>query len=108
LSFVRSVQMDSWTEREIKSMQVGGNKQMNDFLSSHRVSRKSSIKKKYNSSAAALYREMYDFSRFSLLFSIAAKIEGREPPTSLPEGEVVSEEEFVSLFLCNNINIDYF
>ena len=47
MSFVRSVQMDSWTEKEIKAMQVGGNKQMNDFLASHGVSRKSSIKKKY-------------------------------------------------------------
>ena len=53
--------MDSWTEKEIKAMQVGGNKQMNDFLASHGVSRKSSIKKKYNSSAAALYREVYIF-----------------------------------------------
>ena len=60
--------MDSWTEREIKSMQVGGNKQMNDFLSSHKVSRRSSIKKKYNSSAAALYREVYVFLAF-ILFS---------------------------------------
>ena len=61
LSFVRSVQMDSWTEREIKAMQVGGNKQMNDLLSSHGVSKHCSIKKKYNSSAAALYREVYSF-----------------------------------------------
>lgn len=62
LSFVRSVQMDSWTEREIKAMQVGGNKQMNDFLQEHGVPKNSSIKKKYNSRAAALYREVYAFS----------------------------------------------
>ena len=55
---MRSVQMDSWTEKEIKAMQVGGNKQLRDFFSSHGISNKSSIKKKYNSSAAALYREM--------------------------------------------------
>ena len=57
-SFVRSVQMDSWTEKEIKAMQVGGNKQMNDFLASHGVPKKTPIKRKYNSSAAALYREV--------------------------------------------------
>ena len=50
--------MDSWTEKEIKAMQLGGNKALRDFFSSHGVSNKSSIKKKYNSSAAALYREM--------------------------------------------------
>lgn len=92
ISFVRSVQMDSWTEKEIKAMQVGGNKQMNDFLASHGVSKKSPIKKKYNSSAAALYREM---CVRSLLFmrSISAKIEGREPPTALPESSVDSNSE---------------
>ena len=63
-------------------MQVGGNKQMNDFLASHGVSKKSPIKKKYNSSAAALYREI-----------ISAKIEGREPPTALPESPVDSNSE---------------
>ena len=84
--------MDSWTEKEIKAMQVGGNKQMNDFLASHGVSKKSPIKKKYNSSAAALYREMcvrsLPFTR-----SISAKIEGREPPTALPESPVDSNSE---------------
>ena len=92
LSFVRSVQMDSWTEKEIKAMQVGGNKQMNSFLSSHGVSRKSPIKKKYSSSAAALYREMFSSLPF-LTCSIQAKIEGREPPTSLPENVVSSDSD---------------
>lgn len=77
---------------------------MNDFLSNHGVSRKSSIKKKYNSSAAALYREVY-LLLFTIECRIAAKIEGREPPTSLPEGEVVSEEEdlyvFFSVYYCS-------
>ena len=54
--------MDSWTEREIKAMQVGGNKQMNDFLKEHGVPKNCSIKKKYNSRAAALYREVYALS----------------------------------------------
>lgn len=50
--------MDSWTEKEIKAMKVGGNKALCDFFSKHGMSSKTSIKKKYNSSAAALYREM--------------------------------------------------
>ena len=40
--------MDSWSERDIKAMQVGGNKQLRDFFSSHGVSNSASIKKKYN------------------------------------------------------------
>ena len=92
MSFVRSVQMDSWSEKEIKAMQVGGNKQLRDFFSSHGISNKSSIKKKYNSSAAALYREMlYWINCFNS--RIQAKVDGREPPSELPEETVNSESD---------------
>ena len=37
MSFVRSVQMDSWTEREITSMRVGGNKNLNDFFDKYNI-----------------------------------------------------------------------
>ncbi|KNB43985.1 hypothetical protein JH06_5821 [Blastocystis sp. subtype 4] len=69
--------MDSWSEKEIKAMQVGGNKQLRDFFSSHGISNKSSIKKKYNSSAAA----------------IQAKVDGREPPSELSQETVNSESD---------------
>ena len=92
LSFVRSVQMDSWSEKEIKAMQVGGNKQLRDFFSSHGISNKSSIKKKYNSSAAALYREMLSLiGCFSC--RIQAKVDGREPPSELSQETVHSESD---------------
>ena len=32
LSFVRSISMDSWTERQLASMRVGGNEEMQRFL----------------------------------------------------------------------------
>lgn len=92
LSFVRSVQMDSWSEKEIKAMQVGGNKQLRDFFSSRGVSNKSSIKKKYNSSAAALYREMLSL-RSCFNCRIQAKVDGREPPSELPQEIVNSESD---------------
>ncbi|KAK8812910.1 hypothetical protein WA538_005183, partial [Blastocystis sp. DL] len=72
ISFVRSIEMDTWTEKELKSMMVGGNKELLDFFDKHGISRDMPIKQKYNTPVAELYREI-----------IKAKIEGREPPTEL-------------------------
>ena len=58
LSFVRSVTMDSWSDKELEVMRVGGNKAMRDFFFKEQSFPTSlSIEQKYNSEAAALYRE---------------------------------------------------
>ena len=62
MSFVRSVQMDSWTDKEIKAMKEGGNQALLDFFDKYNIPRDVPIEKKYNSAAAELYREM--FSRY--------------------------------------------
>ncbi len=64
VSFVRSVQMDSWTDKEIKAMKEGGNQALLDFFDKYNIPRDVPIEKKYNSAAAELYREMYQFSRY--------------------------------------------
>lgn len=51
--------MDSWSEREIKAMTVGGNKKMNDFFKEHGVDPDTPITEKYNSDVAELYRLRY-------------------------------------------------
>lgn len=52
------VTMDSWTEKQIKMMSMGGNAQCNSFLSQYGVSSAThSIAQKYNSPPAQLYRE---------------------------------------------------
>ena len=56
MSFVRSVQMDSWT---VKAMKEGGNQALLDFFDKYNIPRDVPIEKKYNSAAAELYREMY-------------------------------------------------
>ena len=50
--------MDTWTEKELKSMLVGGNKELLDFFDKHGISRDMPIKQKYNTPVAELYREM--------------------------------------------------
>lgn len=47
---VRSVSMDAWKEREIKSMLAGGNAKLNDFFKARGVA--GSIKQRYNTAAA--------------------------------------------------------
>jgi ADP-ribosylation factor GTPase-activating protein 1 len=60
VSFVRSVSMDSWTEKQIKMMDNGGNDKCNTFLAQYNVSSAThSIQQKYNSPAACLYRDRY-------------------------------------------------
>lgn len=70
LSFVRSVQMDSWTDREIKAMREGGNQKLNDFFDKYNIPKELSISQKYNSAAAELYREMYVVHSF---YNVASK-----------------------------------
>ena len=80
ISFVRSVRMDSWTEKQIHLMRLGGNDRRNDFLKSHGVECDSiqeirlRIRTKYDSPAAELYKQV-----------LKAELEGRPVPTELPK-----------------------
>lgn len=49
ISFVRSVTMDSWTDKQIKSMRVGGNKAWRDWIAPRNPNAlKMSIPQRYN------------------------------------------------------------
>jgi len=73
--------MDAWKDREIRAMRVGSNAKMNAFFEKHGVS-KLSIKDKYDSPAAAMWRE-----------TISALKEGRTPPTDIKQFEDEAEAE---------------
>ena len=74
VSFVRSVSMDSWSEKQIKQMRMGGNDKCNSFLAKYGVAKETPIANKYNSPAAQLYRDR-----------LLAEVEGRPLPTELPK-----------------------
>ncbi|CAH1774977.1 unnamed protein product [Owenia fusiformis] len=58
LSFVRSVTMDKWKDTELEKMKKGGNRDFRVFLESQSdYSDSMTIQEKYNSKAAALYRD---------------------------------------------------
>lgn len=58
LSFVRSVTMDKWKDSELDKMKVGGNRKAQEFFDSQPDYKPGmSLQEKYNSRAAALYRD---------------------------------------------------
>lgn len=77
ISFVRSVTMDSWSQEQLKKMQMGGNGRLNSFLKQYGIDKDMDIKEKYNSKAAEIFREM-----------LKADVDGRPysppPPSAVP------------------------
>ncbi|KAK7101294.1 ADP-ribosylation factor GTPase-activating protein 1-like isoform X2 [Littorina saxatilis] len=58
LSFVRSVSMDKWKDLELEKMKAGGNRRAKQFFNSQPDYHEGmSLQEKYNSKAAALYRD---------------------------------------------------
>ena len=66
--------MDSWSEKQIRTMEFGGNQKFNSFLSDHKTSKETSIHSKYISYGAKLYKERLN-----------AELEGRAPPTEIAQ-----------------------
>ena len=69
ISYVRSVTMDSWKDKEIQLMRCGGNKKMRDFFDRRDVPNNHRISAKYNTPDAGWYRE-----------KLKAEVEGRPAP----------------------------
>ena len=57
LSFVRSLKLDGWTESQLETMEMGGNKRLKRFLESYEIPHTPPIAK-YQTKAAYYYREM--------------------------------------------------
>ncbi|KAF7457510.1 putative ARF1-directed GTPase-activating protein [Cryptosporidium felis] len=55
ISFIRSITMDSWTPKQMKMMEAGGNSKLSELFKEYGLDG-CDIKKKYNSGIAAYYR----------------------------------------------------
>ena len=55
ISFVRSVSMDSWSDKQLKCMSMGGNKNMHDYFQEYDLNSESSDVR-YHTRAAEFYR----------------------------------------------------
>ncbi|EEY61406.1 ADP-ribosylation factor GTPase-activating protein, putative [Phytophthora infestans T30-4] len=56
LSFVRSIDMDEWTEDQLKTMSEGGNAEARKFFKQYGAAEMTSIEAKYNSKAAQMFK----------------------------------------------------
>uniref|UniRef100_A0AAV1TTZ4 Arf-GAP domain-containing protein n=1 Tax=Peronospora matthiolae TaxID=2874970 RepID=A0AAV1TTZ4_9STRA len=86
ISFVRSVTMDSWTDKQVMQMQKGGNDSFRKALSAAGVPSDLSISEKYNTPQAEVYRQR-----------LTAIVEGRAPP-SLPQWDPSTRQPSTSSF----------
>mmetsp|Transcript_44968 Transcript_44968/g.66180 ORF Transcript_44968/g.66180 Transcript_44968/m.66180 type:complete len:440 (+) Transcript_44968:92-1411(+) len=73
ISFVRSIDMDSWTPQQIKLMKAGGNAACAKYLTGKGVAANTPIKAKYENPVAQLYKEV-----------LKARANGLPEPTALP------------------------
>jgi len=74
-SFVQSTTMDSWKPLHLRMMELGGNRRFREFLESHGVASTLPIREKYQTKAAAWYRE-----------ALKAEAEGKPLPEPLAPG----------------------
>ena len=58
ISTICSLQVDSWSEKQVKYLSQGGNKRFKDFLSEYNIEPSSSIELKYKSKASEYYRNI--------------------------------------------------
>lgn len=89
LSFVRSVTMDKWKDTELEKMKVGGNAKCRVFLESQEDYDPCwSMQEKYNSKAAALYRDkiatLAEGKEWSIETSTAKNWTPPQPKMTLP------------------------
>lgn len=92
-TFVRSVDLDEWTQRQIDAMRLGGNENARQFFRNHGVTdMHGKIEKKYSSKAARAYRADIDKQ-----LDIAAAQRGEETSTGNTPAAVGSLLENLSL-----------
>jgi len=92
VSFVRSIEMDSWTDQQLALMKNGGNDQCNEYLRMHGIHPRTPIKEKYESAAAQMYKEI-----------LKALIEGRPEPIK-PTNVMVPSPPRIRSKMENNSN----
>jgi len=84
LSFVRSVSMDKWKDIELEKMKVGGNRNCKLFFESQPDYNPNwSLQQKYNSKAAALYRDKIATEATGKAWSMSESSAANYVPNSL-------------------------
>ncbi|XP_042236365.1 ADP-ribosylation factor GTPase-activating protein 1-like isoform X2 [Homarus americanus] len=86
LSFVRSITMDKWKDNELEKMKIGGNKRAKEFLMSQSdYDHHAPMQQKYNTRAAALYRDKVTALSQGKSWSIESSSARNHRSTSIPK-----------------------
>lgn len=89
LSFVRSTTMDKWKDIELEKMKVGGNRNAKEFFQSQPdYNAQWSLQQKYNSKAAALYRDKIATEASGKAWSAATSSAANYQPNSMLSSSV--------------------
>eukprot|EP00747_Dinoflagellata_sp_TGD_P166219 gnl/TRDRNA2_/TRDRNA2_188673_c0_seq1.p1 gnl/TRDRNA2_/TRDRNA2_188673_c0~~gnl/TRDRNA2_/TRDRNA2_188673_c0_seq1.p1 ORF type:complete len:228 (+),score=33.74 gnl/TRDRNA2_/TRDRNA2_188673_c0_seq1:122-805(+) len=75
VSFVRSLELDSWSPLQLRMMELGGNRKLAEFFHQHDIPEDLPIREKYNTRAAKWYRD-----------NLRTIAEGGDPLEPLPAG----------------------
>ncbi|CAN4118315.1 unnamed protein product [Withania somnifera] len=101
ISFVRSVTMDSWSEIQLRKMELGGNEHFNKFLNRYEISKHTDIVIKYNHEAASIYRDRIQ--------NLAEGKPWRDPPVNKESAPIRDEnsgwDNWDNYDDCNNSNM---
>jgi Putative GTPase activating protein for Arf len=84
ISFIRSISMDIWSQKQLEIMSVGGNRELQEFFDYYLIS-SLEIRKKYKTKASSYYREY-------LKLASEGKTPTQERP-SIEEGCIIPDEE---------------
>ena len=66
ISFIRSLDMDSWDSKQLKQISVGGNARFLEFLEEYGILMTDSLEKKYLSYACDYYRKLLNSEIYSI------------------------------------------
>ena len=108
LSFVRSISMDKWKDTELEKMKVGGNRKAKEFFASQPDFDPDtmSLKQRYDSRAAALYRDKISTEAQGKPWSIQTSPAQNYTPSSTYTEKSSKVKLFInkeSKFYCNDL-----
>ena len=82
ISLIRSLQIDSWDEKQILFLKKGGNEKLKNFLNEYNITSNNSIDEKYKSKASDYYRK-----------NLRNEVEKELNPNFLPKEELIKPDK---------------
>ena len=100
VSFVRSINMDTWSPVQLSMMRIGGNRRLREFLNSYDMPTSFDIMQKYYTKAADYYRQLLkaEAEGRRLHFPPPGQAEGVEPFMEMPRPSFLPQSSNYELY----------